>query len=107
MQSIGNHNPNERRDTSRADVAIEASVRRTGRTPFTVLVNDLSPTGCRAETLSKMMVDDHILITLPGFAPIAGTVRWVVRTQFGVQWASPMHASVFDHIRRQFPDIFR
>ncbi len=97
----------ERRDASRADVAIEASLRRAGRTAFMVLVRDLSPTGCRAETLSKMVVGDKVWVTLPGFAPVAGTVRWLAKTQFGIQWDAPMHASVFDHIRVQFPDIFR
>lgn len=97
----------ERRIALRANVAIEASLRRAGRTAFQVQIRDLSRTGCRGETLSRLNQGEQVWITLPGFAPLAGDVRWASVQQFGVHWTAAMHASVFDHIRAQFPDFFR
>lgn len=97
----------ERRDALRAAVAIEADLRKPGRTSFKILIRDLSRTGCRAETLTKTHDGDRVWITLPGFAPIEGTIRWSNSRGFGAEWASPIHTSVFDHIRSRFPDMFR
>lgn len=94
-----------RRNAQRASVAIEADLRKTGRTPFKISVRDLSQTGCRAETLTKTHVGDRIWLTLPSFAPIEGIIRWVTPHGFGCQWAAPIHASVFEHIRSRFPDL--
>ena len=71
------------------------------------MIRDLSRTGCRADTLTKTYENDRVWITLPGFAPIEGTIRWANSRGFGCEWASPIHASVFDHIRARFPDMFR
>lgn len=97
----------DRRIALRAAVAIEADLRKPGRTSFKILIRDLSRTGCRAETLTKTHDGDRVWITLPGFAPIEGTIRWSNSRGFGAEWASPIHASVFDHIRSRFPDMFR
>jgi PilZ domain len=94
-----------RRNAARAPVSIEADLRKTGRTPFKICLRDLSQTGCRADTLTKTYVGDRIWLTLPSFAPIEGVIRWVTPHGFGCQWAAPIHASVFDHIRIRFPDL--
>lgn len=97
----------DRRIALRAAVAIQADLRKPGRTPFKILVRDLSRTGCRADTLTKTKENDRVWITLPDFAPIEGTIRWSSSRGFGCEWTSPIHASVFDHIRARFPDMFR
>lgn len=97
----------ERRGGERAHVAIEADLRKPGRTPFKVLIRDLSETGGRAETLAKIHPGDNVMLTLPGLAPISATIRWTTSREFGLQWASPLHPSVFDHIKSRFPDLFR
>ena len=89
----------------RAPVAIEADLRKPGRTAFKILVRDLSRTGCRAETLTKTLVGDHVWLSLPGFAALEGQIRWVTSRGFGAAWVNPIHASVFEHICRQYPDI--
>ena len=94
-----------RRNRDRAPVAIEAELRRPGRTPFKVLVRDLSQTGCRAETLSRTHVDDRAWVTLPGLAPLEGIIRWVQPREVGIQWITPIHSSVFEHISRKYPDL--
>lgn len=94
-----------RRNAQRAPVAIEADLRRTGRTPFKIVVRDLSQTGCRAETLTKTYTGDRIWLTLPSFAPIEGIIRWVTPHGFGCEWVAPIHESVFDHIRIRYPDL--
>ena len=95
----------ERRDVSRAHVSIEAELRRVGRTPYKVEVRDLSATGCRADTLSKVVVGDRIWLTLPGFSAIEGTIRWATPRDFGVEWARPIHPSIFDFIRQRYPEL--
>lgn len=99
--------PSERRIADRAGVAIEADLRKTGRTAFKILICDLSRTGCRAETLSKTTAGDHVWITLPNFAPIEATIRWSNPRGFGAEWNTPLHTSIYEHIRTRFPDMFR
>lgn len=95
----------DRRDALRAPVAIEADLRKTGRTPFKIVIRDLSRTGCRAETLTKTIPGDRVWISLPGFSPIEGEIKWASSRGFGAEWATTIHASVFDHIRQRYPDI--
>ena len=97
----------ERRISLRAPVSIEADLRQAGRTAFKVLVRDLSRTGCRAETLSKTNVGNRVWVTLPGFAPVEGEIVWANKSGFAVHWRAALHASVFDHIRQRFPEMFR
>lgn len=95
----------DRRIAMRAPVAIEADLRKPGRTPFKIEVRDLSRTGCRAETVSRTVQGDRIWLALPGFAPIEGIIRWSTPQGFGCQWVRPIHLSVFDHIRKAHPDL--
>lgn len=95
----------DRRDALRAPVAIEADLRKQGRTPFKIVIRDLSRTGCRADTLTKTFPGDRVWISLPGFAPIEGEIKWATSRGFGAEWSSTIHASVFDHIRQRYPDI--
>lgn len=97
----------DRRDATRAPVAIEADLRKPGKTAFKIVVRDLSRTGCRAETLTRTHDGDRVWITLPDFAPIEGAIRWSNSRGFGCEWANPLHSSVFDHIRERYPDLFR
>lgn len=95
----------ERRETGREPVLIAADLRRPGRTPFRTRIRDLSQTGCRCETLSRMQQGDRIWLTLPGFAPLEAVIRWSTPMGFGCEWIKPIHPSVFDHIRKSYPDI--
>ncbi len=92
-----------RRSADRKAVRVTADFRRTGRTPFRVHVRDLSASGCRCETVSKVYDGDVVWITIPGLAPISGTIRWVSTREFGVQWSHPLHISVLDHVAKQHP----
>lgn len=98
--------PSERRDNFRAPVAIEAELRRPGRTPFKITVTDLSRTGCRCDTLSKTQEGEKVMLAMPGLAPIPGIIRWANTRGFGLEWDHPMHAAVFDHICKQYPSLF-
>lgn len=99
--------PDDRRYALRAPVSIDAELRRAGRTPFGVVIRDLSRTGCRAETLSRVIEGDRVWITLPGFNALEGIIRWSTVRGFGCEWQSTIHASVFDHIRARYPQIWR
>lgn len=97
----------ERRIALRAPVSIDAWLRKPGQTGFKVLIRDLSRTGCRGETLSRIIPEERVWISLPDFAPIEGSVKWVRNRGFGIHWDAPMHNSVFDHIRQRYPELFR
>jgi hypothetical protein len=98
-------NDDDRRLAERSSVRITADLRRPGRTPFHVVVLDLSQTGCRCETTGKVHVGDTVWLTLPKLAAIESEVRWITPMGFGCAWTAPMHISVFDHIRRRFPSL--
>jgi hypothetical protein len=97
----------DRRESDREAVLIEADLRRPGRTPFRTRIRDMSPTGCRCETLSRTQAGDRIWLTLPGFAAMEAVIRWSTPTSFGCEWRLPIHPSVFEHIRKSYPDITR
>lgn len=95
----------DRRINERAAIDITVDFRRAGRTPFKVNLADLSRTGCHAETVSKVPTGDQIWITLPGLAPLQGVVRWSSPQGFGVQWAAPIHESIFDDFLQRHPSF--
>lgn len=95
-----------RRRASRAEVAVEASLRKPSEKPFKVRIRDISQTGCRAETVTRTREGDRVWLTIPGFAAIEGVIRWSDHKGFGCEWVSPLHASVYDHVRARFPGMF-
>jgi PilZ domain len=95
-----------RRIDTRAHVTISAELRKPGRTAFKICIRDLSRTGCRAETLTRTHEGEMVWLTLPGFAPIEGIIRWKNNRGFGLEWSAPLHPAVFDHIRQLYPEIF-
>lgn len=97
--------PSERRENTRAPVAIDAELRRTGRTAFKIKITDLSRTGCRCDTLSKTHEEEKVMIALPGLAPIPGYIRWANNRGFGLEWEHAMHEAVYEHICTQYPDL--
>ncbi len=94
-----------RRVAERRHVAIPASLRRSGRTPFHITLRDLSRTGCRGETLSRLESGERIWVKLPEFAALEGMIRWVDGASFGCEWLMPLHPSIHDHISRAYPDF--
>lgn len=106
MYQFPSSNTNQRKDNQRAGVSIESDLRRAGRTAFKVQVADLSRTGCRVDTLSKLTEGDRIWITIPGFTALEGIIRWATPRGAGVQWANEIHPSIFDHLRARYPESF-
>jgi hypothetical protein len=96
--------PNRRRARRKA-VRVTADFRKVGRTPFRVVVVDLSQSGCHCETTSKVQVGDTVWIGLEGLSPIEGVIRWADPFGFGCEWQHPMHISVFEHICRLHPQF--
>lgn len=96
-----------RRIDTRAPVTINADLRKPGRAAFKICICDLWRTGCRADTLTRMRDGDMVWLTLPGFAPIEGIIRWSNNRGFGLEWSAPLQPAVFDHIRQLYPEIFR
>lgn len=70
--------------------------RRVGHSKFRVDVNDVSPRGCRVETVERPAVGEQVLIKFDGLEPIESRVRWVDGHQSGVEFDRPIHPAVFD-----------
>lgn len=95
-----------RRNAKREPVVITADLRQFGKTPFRVIVRDLSLTGCRCETTAKVRIGDQLWISFPGLSAINGIIRWATPQEFGVEWLKPLHVAIFDHISKSHPDLF-
>lgn len=93
----------DNRYASRVDLRFPATLREVGTAfKFTVDIVDLSMTGFRCETVSRVAVGQHVSVTIPGLAPLEGRVAWVDGCRFGCKFENALHVAVFDHIAAQF-----
>lgn len=87
----------------RVNLRFPAILREVGTAfKFTVEVVDLSMTGFRCETASRVAVGQHVSVTIPGLAPLEGRVAWVEGIRFGCKFEQALHVAVFDHLATQF-----
>lgn len=93
----------DNRYASRVDLRFTATLREVGTAfKFTVDIVDLSMTGFRCETASRVAVGQHVSVTIPGLAPLEGRVAWVDGYRFGCKFEKALHVAVFDHIAARF-----
>lgn len=87
----------------RVNLRFSATLREVGTAfKFSVDVVDLSMTGFRCETASRVAVGQHVSVTIPGLAPLEGRVAWVDGIRFGCKFEHALHVAVFDHLAAQF-----
>ena len=90
----------ETRAATRLSTKLDALLRdRTGRR-CAVSVVDLSLTGFRAETVSKLHPGTLVWVTLPGLQGLEATIAWQRGEHIGAAFVRPLYAAVFDHIVR-------
>lgn len=93
----------DNRYAARVNLRIPAMLRELGTAfKFSVDIVDLSSTGFRCETASRVQVGQHVSITIPGLSPLEGVVAWVEGPQFGCKFERALYAAVFDHIAARF-----
>ena len=59
---------------------------------------DISNLGCRVLCALEVPAGTHLVLTLPGLAPIGTQVRWCRLGCIGLRFATPLHSSVLDRI---------
>src|SRR5258706_6291122 len=94
----------------------EAAIRRTERLPVTitakcrsltgmagdVVLQDITPEGCRVLTRSAVLnVDQRIVIRLESMEGVPATVRWVTRHEAGLEFDWPLYGPVVEHLHRK------
>ena len=86
----------------RHDITIIGRV-RTGSGSRDVTVLDLSEHGCRFHDRFGHLTEQTLLtIKLGPIGPVEGTVRWREHEHVGIEFNTPLHPSVLEHIRSHF-----
>ena len=69
-----------------------------------VQVSNLSAAGCRMfQNHSWLDIGDVISLRVENIGPIDAIVRWKDRTEMGVEFLTPLHPSVLEHLASHFP----
>lgn len=93
-----------RRKESRKSLAVEALC-RTARDRQQVSVSDISCRGCRIRgDRYGFSEGQKLVLNLPDFEGMPATVRWSADQEVGIEFDTPLHASVVDHLCRLYPD---
>lgn len=66
-----------------------------------IWIKDISETGCRFfDKFSVLPVDSSITFRVGTIGPIAAKVRWRDKSVLGIEFDTPLHPSVLEHIVR-------
>jgi hypothetical protein len=97
----------ERVERSDQRISTQATVafRRIGMSKFTVDVHDISPRGCRLDTVERPAVDEQVLVKFDSLEPIECHVRWIEGHETGVEFDRPIHPAVFDMLAARLKGI--
>lgn len=90
------------RSAKRAPVKARARFREAGRNPFDVELHDLSSTGFRMVTFSRLRVGSSIWVTLPGLHTLEAIVRRGQHNEYGCEFVEPLHTAVAEHMQQRF-----
>ena len=92
----------EHRLDERHEITIVARI-RTPTGSRDVTIEDLSGKGCKfADRSGYLAVGTPITVKLGPIGPVESLVRWREGKKAGVEFATPLHPSVLDHIRQHF-----
>ena len=93
----------DHRRTLRLDVQVTAWLREQGSSfKFDVDIIDLSVAGFRFQTGARLLVGQHVFITIPGVVTLEAEIAWTERFIYGAAFERPLHTAVFDHIAAKF-----
>lgn len=76
-------------------IAADISLRRSFEHRYQVQILDFSPHGCRVELVERVKPGDRLWVSLPGIETLEATTCWVDNFIAGVEFAQPLHPSVF------------
>lgn len=92
--------PNQRREP-RHEVQVAGRYRSRVGASRDIWIKDISETGCRFfDKFSVLPVDTNITFRVGSIGPIPARVRWREKSVVGIQFDTPLHPSVLEHIVR-------
>ena len=91
-----------RRTAPRESINVVGKIRQPGRKPVISHIRDLSTAGFRMYYINSINQEEMLWIHLPSFAPMHANVKWVSRSEYGCEFATPLYPSVCDHIVRLY-----
>lgn len=91
---------NQRREP-RHEVQVAGRYRARIGTARDIWIKDISETGCRFfDKFSVLTVDTNITFRVGTIGPIPARVRWREQSVVGIEFETPLHPSVLEHIVR-------
>lgn len=88
------------RSYDRHNLLVSVKLRRPGESWFNARLANLSPTGFRVQSFTRLDLDATIYVMLPGFDGRKAKVVWVREHEAGCQFERPLHPAIFDHVVR-------
>lgn len=84
------------RKSQRICLQAKVYLRRTGGTPFSVEVHDLSLHGCKVHCREHLRLDDALWVKFDTLQAISASACWVEDEYVGLEFERPLHIAVFD-----------
>lgn len=95
---------NDKRKDVRKELAMETDFHSLLE-KMTVAVCDISENGCRLDVSGLILqAGNRVMLRPEGFEAFLGTVKWVSNEKAGVEFDTPLHPAVVDHLCRMHPD---
>lgn len=88
----------ETRRNERVPLKCDIDFRRKGRERYRVELLDFSPEGCCIAPPVRVEVGESVWLRIPDMEPVRGTIAWEREWKSGVEFDSPFHPAVFDHV---------
>ena len=93
----------QRRQDPRIPVEILSRYRTGSGLAHIVQVSDLSRSGCMLhQNYSALAIGKQLTIRLDNIGPIESVVRWKDGLKVGIQFLTPLHPSMADHLAARF-----
>ena len=93
----------EQRKFARVELGAPVSVRAREGGRETGTIENLSVGGCAIVAPGVYPVGARLFVTIDRFQSFAGRVIWHKDDRFGVEFDTPLHAAIVDHIARLNP----
>ena len=84
------------RNSDRAVLSADVSLRRLGQNNYRVKVTDISAEGCKVDLVERPRIGEHMLIKFDGLEVLGAEVCWVEGYIAGLRFERAIHPAVFD-----------
>jgi PilZ domain len=92
------------RRAQRVIVAFKAQLKESGTFKFPILVHDLSVTGFKFESSSRLHPGTRVWLNVTGLAPLEAEVKWRDGFLYGCAFTASLYPAVLDHIAKHAND---